>query len=256
MTEHSFDKRFRISALHDAPMPSHLPIEVGKLSREYATAAANLRSDDQGVLADLLAKIDKLVLDAYSLSDGQKADLRAVFGNDKRPLAGTASRRRRIRRSVNSDLSDDFARLFQGAEVELEIGDDVGETVSQTTGERLLLNHAKTLPVADWAGEVLNSAALQDRLHISHNDFDHWASMGSLVALQNGDAGVVYPVDQFVDGRPIEGLREVLELIGRPRVAWLWLRTARAGPESQPPIELLKEGQIKQALLIAKRDFG
>jgi len=256
MTEHSFDKRFRISALHDAPIPRDLPIEVGKLSREYASAAANFRSEDQGALADLLAKIDSLVLEAYGLSDGQKADLLAVFEDDKRPLAGTAPRRRRIQKSVSSDAFDDVGGLFQGAEVELDIGEDVGETVSRRTGERLLLNHAKTLPVADWAGEVLNSSALRDRLHISHDDFDHWQSSGSLIALPNGDAGVVYPVDQFVDGRPIEGLREVLEVVGRPRVAWLWLRTARPGSESQSPIELLKGGHIKRALLIAKRDFG
>ena len=61
LTEHSFDKRFRIGMLERAPIPVSIPAMLGDLARSY-TAAVRQPGTDPVVLTSQLDKIDQLTL--------------------------------------------------------------------------------------------------------------------------------------------------------------------------------------------------
>jgi len=86
MREHSFDKRFRIATLLNAPLPERLPIRLGELARLYARQLSMKPRDDRQ-LALLLDEIDALALAAYDLSPRSERALLAAFKDEVRPLA-------------------------------------------------------------------------------------------------------------------------------------------------------------------------
>jgi type I restriction-modification system DNA methylase subunit len=251
LTEHSFDKRFRISKLEEAPIPAELPPKLGALSREYAAAAA--RGADPKQLADTLAAIDALVLDAYGISNEDRAALLLRMGND-RPVVGIASRRHRVR--IERHRRDPIRNLFAAEDVELDIGRGLGTLVSKAVGERRIAEAILPVPVSDWAGRVLDVAALESELALSPGEMARWAAADAVIALSEDGHEPLYPVEQFTKGRPTPGVRSVVEIVGEPNVAWLWLRTSRPAIEEPAPITLLKAGAIERVLDLAKRDFG
>lgn len=88
MREHSFDKRFRINTLLNAPVPSRLPARLGELARLYARQISVKRRDEEQ-LESLLDEIDALALAAYDLPPRLERALLAAFQDDERPLAHT-----------------------------------------------------------------------------------------------------------------------------------------------------------------------
>lgn len=250
LTEHSFDKRFRIGALHEAPIPSELPPELGALSREYAEGAA--RPDaDQDVLSKKLAAIDDMVLDAYGLSAEDRAQLLARMGDSDRPVIGNQSRRR-LNRSAG-DGAKTSGRLFDRA-IERDRGRGIGTVVSREIGAELIDAQATELPVRVWAGPVLDAAAIEKQLDIPRETLAQWVADRDVIAL--GGRGDQYPIEQFDNGGPVAGVRSVLAIIGQPRVAWHWLRTRRSTPGDVAPIDLLRAGSVDQVVSLAKRDFA
>lgn len=89
MTEHSTDKRLRITTLLNLPIPLILPPELGELAREYAVQVSEGRSilGGERVLQRLLDQMDSLVLEAYDLPPRLVRDLLAEFREAKRPIA-------------------------------------------------------------------------------------------------------------------------------------------------------------------------
>lgn len=86
MREHSFDKRFRINTLLNAPLPVRLPARLGELARLYARLLSIKRRDDEQ-LVGILDEMDALVLAAYDLPPRLERALLAAFKDDERPLA-------------------------------------------------------------------------------------------------------------------------------------------------------------------------
>ena len=88
MADHSTEKRFRIRALVDVPVPAALPPEVGELAREYA-ALVKARTLFAGHerLSSLLDEIDAAVLEAYDLTPRMTRALLASFTGASRPIA-------------------------------------------------------------------------------------------------------------------------------------------------------------------------
>jgi hypothetical protein len=254
LTEHSFDKRFRISALHNAPIPTELPSELGALSRDYAEAAARMGADPH-VLAEKLATIDAMVLDAYDLSAEDRAQLRARMGEDDRPIIGNQSRRRRVK-ADRSEVASERGRLFENTAIERDQGRGLGTTVSRAIGARLVDGVTEDLPLTAWAGQVMNAATLKKQLDIPSETLERWTANRDVIAFGDGEADRLYPIEQFDKGRPIAGVHSVLATIGQPRVAWQWLRTPRPATGEVAPIELLKAGKLDRVMLLAKRDFG
>jgi hypothetical protein len=88
MADHSTEKRFRIRALLNVPLPASLPPELGDLAREYAALVKErtLFAGDER-LSSLLDQIDSSVLDAYDLSPRMTRALLASFTGSGRPIA-------------------------------------------------------------------------------------------------------------------------------------------------------------------------
>lgn len=67
--------------------------------------------------------------------------------------------------------------------------------------------------------------------------------MDEVIVLLAGNQKQVFPLEQFFDGRPAEGISDVVEIIGSPRRAWLWLVGESSLLGNKRPIDLLKEGR-------------
>jgi hypothetical protein len=255
LSEHSFDKRFRINALTDAPIPVALPPELGAMSRAYSELAQN-RSADGGRLAELLRKIDGTVLNAYDLTAAQRDDLLSVFGDDERPLVGYSTKRKTTLRTSFRRAVDEGEELpFDAPGMVPSEGEGLGEEISAEEGDSRLKAYARTVPVRQWAGDLVSELDLRTRFRLSKRQIDEWKSGDDMVALFDDDGEVAFPVDQFVNGRPIKGLSEVLQQIGNARVAWMWLCQPHAVFGTQRPLEVLKSGGASQVLQAAVRDF-
>src|SRR3546814_4146272 len=74
----------------------------------------------------------------------------------------------------------------------------------------------------DWAGPVAGSTMLHEQ-GIARSTLHDWQKRGEVIALLSGARKHAFPLEQFVDGRPVQGISDVLEIAGNPRRAWLWL---------------------------------
>jgi len=83
-----------------------------------------------------------------------------------------------------------------------------------------------------------------------------WRKQYSAVGLKRDLRNYVYPLEQFLDGRPVDGLKAVLEVAPDARAAWLWMRQAHAGLDGSRPIDALHDGRAKVVALLAARDFS
>jgi hypothetical protein len=256
LSERSFDKRFRITTLADAPIPAALPAELGALSRDYSVLAAT-GTADQVKLTKLLKAVDEAVLKAYGLTAAQKQDLLSAIGDDERPLIGQTTKRRNIRSAVKGSINSEGRNgwPFDKAEAAFDNGEGLGEEISAEEGRRRLRAFAKTVPVSHWAGELVSEQDLRGRYHLSKAEIDTWKAGAGVVTLLNDAGEIAFPVEQFVNGRPVKGLGEIVEKIGNPRVAWMWLRQPHAVFEARQPLEVLKSGRARDVLQAAARDF-
>lgn len=251
LSEHSFDKRFRISMLEEAPVPAELPPELGRLSRDYASAAAS--GVDAQTLAYKLAAIDTLVLDAYGLSSNDRAALLSLMGSD-RPVIGAASRRRLIR--DGGSARNTVQNLLPPEASEHDEGQGLGQTVSKAIGESRLTKISVGVPLSSWSGRSLDAQRLETELGLSPGEIERWNAKSAIISFHAQGQGLVYPLDQFMQGQPTPGIAAVLKVIGDPRVAWLWLLTPRPATDEPAPLALLKAGDLERVLVLAARDFA
>ncbi|MDX8495495.1 hypothetical protein RFN29_28440 [Mesorhizobium sp. VK22B] len=96
--------------------------------------------------------------------------------------------------------------------------------------------------IAEWAGPVAGPTHLEKRFGIPRSTLYWWQRHNDVVAFRRGSRKHVFPSAQFIDGRPIPGIKQVLSSISDPRVAWLWLISPSPLLKGRVPIELLREG--------------
>jgi len=83
-----------------------------------------------------------------------------------------------------------------------------------------------------------------------------WQGRGLVIGLMNGVRRKVFPVEQFVDGKPIAGIADILTVIGDPRTAWRWLKEPSPLLNGATPLAGLKRGRLDEVLNAAKTNFG
>jgi hypothetical protein len=108
------------------------------------------------------------------------------------------------------------------------------------------------LIVANWAGPVAGPTFLEATYGISRSSLHRWQRRNNVIALRSGGRKHVFPLAQFVDGRPVPGIAAVSEMISNPRLAWLWL--IRPNPEliGRAPIDLLKLDVVEDVIEAAR----
>lgn len=159
-----------------------------------------------------------------------------------------------------ADLITAFARddkplerivIPEPTEVESGHGSGLGELIDSEEGSRRLSAYATQVPLEEWAGPVAGSSTLHER-GIARSTLHDWQKRGEVIALLAGARKHAFPLEQFVDNRPIIGVADVLEIVGNPRRAWLWLVQPSPLLGNKRPIDLLKQDR-KEAVVEAAR---
>lgn len=144
-----------------------------------------------------------------------------------------------------------------GAEpsVEHHRGTGLGELLSLEEGRERLARYVQTRPLETWAGPVAGPSEIEKQLHVARSTLNEWHRRGVVIGLLRGERKHVYPLDQFVDARPMQGIAEVAKIAPDERAAWLWLRQPHGRFDMRPPLDLLKAGQRDEVIQAAERDF-
>jgi hypothetical protein len=140
--------------------------------------------------------------------------------------------------------------------VDIEVGEGLSAPLPPGEGARRLGAYATPARIEDWAGEVAGPTELAARYGVSRSTLHDWQSRGAVIGLLAGRRKHVFPVAQFIDGRPIEGLAGVVTAAGSPRTAWLWLVEPHPSLGGRAPLARLKAGGASAVIDLAKRDFG
>ena len=164
------------------------------------------------------------------------------------------------------DLVEAFGGDSAGAEskIELELprksepkkGAGLGNILTVEDGDRALNDYAVARRLEDWAGAVAGATELTRDYGIARSTLHHWQQSGDVIGLLKGTRKHVYPVDQFVDGRPAKGIGEITAVIADPRVAWLWLSRVNPTLGGRKPIDLLKRDRVGAVVEAARDYFG
>jgi len=107
--------------------------------------------------------------------------------------------------------------------------------------------------IEEWAGNVAGQTHLEKKLRIPRSTLHIWKRRNEVVALRSGRCKHVFPLAQFVDGRPAPGIRDVLSIISNRRLAWFWLSNPCPDLDGRVPIELLKQELVAEVISAARK---
>jgi len=135
------------------------------------------------------------------------------------------------------------------------VGEGMGERVTYEEGLRRLREYSVDVDLETIAGPLAGAAEIERKLGIPLPMLAQWNEQKQVVALKGKEECSLYPLAQFVDGKPIDGTKEVLEFIPHPNTAWMWLIGLKPSIGGMP-LELLRQGKLYDVLATAERDFG
>lgn len=138
---------------------------------------------------------------------------------------------------------------------EISIGSGLGVLLPSPEGQRRLAQYATPVALADWAGPVAGAGELERRFGLRRSTLHDWQRRGAVIGLLQGVRKHVYPLAQFIDGRPTAGMVDIVHRIGMPRVAWQWLIAPKLSLDGTP-LDRLKAGDVAAVIAAAERDFG
>lgn len=205
------------------PKTSRAHVEaVGKLVAEFGATAAKLSP----------AARERLV--------ARKAELRKLVAEI----------------AAEPDAPPEPLRLAAKAAPEVSQGKGLGPKVSAAEGRERLAAYATPLKVETWAGPLAGPTELERDQGIARSTLHTWQRHGAVIGLLVGVRKHAFPVEQFIDGRPVAGVASVLEIIGDPRTAWLWLRQPNPGLAGASPLARLKSGAVESVIEAARANFA
>jgi len=148
------------------------------------------------------------------------------------------------------------SRAAAEAPVEESQGEGFGELLPAEEGRKRVAAYATPVRLEDWAGSVAGPGKIERDFGTRRSTLHDWQKRGAVIGLLKGERKHVYPLAQFIDGRPIEGMARITKIIANPRAAWLWLTRPHPTGDKTPPLERLKQGRIAEVAAAAERDFG
>ncbi|UCI26194.1 antitoxin Xre/MbcA/ParS toxin-binding domain-containing protein [Mesorhizobium sp. B2-8-5] len=137
-------------------------------------------------------------------------------------------------------------RAFERSPPKSETGRPTAQPIAKRAAD------LQSMLIEDWAGEVAGSTYLEERLRIPRSTLHRWQRRGEVVALRKGGRKHVFPLAQFVDGRPVPGISEVLSAIANPRLAWFWLSRPSPELDGRVPIEMLRDDMVEDVVRAAR----
>jgi len=186
------------------------------------------------------------------------AAIRLTDAQQKRILASQKSLAETME-TVIADLADkeldDLISIKTDKPIEVSQGQGMDQLIDEAEGHRRLAAIAVPVRLEDWAGAVAGPTEIERLFGTKRSTLHEWQKRGAIIGLLRGERKHVFPLAQFVDGRPIEGMSDVVHTIGNPRVAWQWLIQPKPSINGTP-LERLKQGHTSQVVEAAERDFG
>lgn len=155
---------------------------------------------------------------------------------------------------ARDDAPPERIKIPEPTKVERRKGTGFGELIDIEEGRRRLSAYATKVPLEEWAGPVAGSSVLRDR-GIARSTLHDWQKRGQVIALLAGARKHAFPLEQFVDGRPVEGIADILKVVGNPRRAWLWLVQQSPLLKNKRPIDLLKQDHKDEVVEAARIVF-
>ena len=237
------------------------------------TAAHARRSTTQGagkmaspVAADL---IGMFVQRNPKSSKGELAEvvkLVAEFSATATKLSPTARRRLIARKAQFKKFIAEIAaepeatsqplKLVAKSAAEVSQGAGLGQMLSAEKGRARIADYATPTKVEDWAGPLAGPTELERDFGVARSTLHNWQKQGAVIGLLVGVRKHAFPTEQFVDGRPVAGLGAVVEAIGEPRTAWLWLREPNPELGGVAPLARLKAGATDKVVELARSNFA
>lgn len=215
------------------------------------------------------AKVSNALKSETGFGDTSLALSALIAGEMADVLAGLPAERRQELNTHSAELMQRVRRAVEGfrrerpAIIALEVpnkiepskGEGLGAIVSPEFGERALDEMAASRKLEDWAGTIAGATELNRAHGIARSSLNRWQHDDDVIGLLKGTRKHVYPVEQFVDGRPARGLRDVIALAGSHRVAWLWLIQHNPVLGGRKPIDLLKRDRVHEVVDAARSYF-
>jgi len=134
-------------------------------------------------------------------------------------------------------------------------GAGLGRVLSCEEGRARIAEYATPTRVEDWAGPLAGPTQVERDFGVARSTLHTWQKQRVVIGLLVGVRKHAFPTEQFVDGRPVAGLGEIVEAIGDPRAAWLWLREPNPGLAGVTPLARLKAGAIDKVVEMARSNF-
>jgi hypothetical protein len=205
------------------PKTSRAQVEaVGKLVAEFGATAAKLSPAARQRLVARKAELSKLIAEIVA----------------------------------EPDVAPESLRLVAKGAPEVSQGEGLGALVSAAEGRERLTAYATPLKVEAWAGPLAGPTELEREHGVARSTLHAWQKQGAVIGLLVGVRKHAFPVEQFIDGRPVAGLGPVLEATGDPRIAWLWLREPNPGLAGVSPLARLKSGAVDSVIEVARSNFA
>lgn len=177
------------------------------------------------------------------------AELAAVIASQL--LAETQANQRALK-----TLKDDIAEfgtefVFQ---IVKEARKDVRDRIRKTTAASPSAQGDAFL-ADDWAGPVAGPTLIERHFGIPRSTLYRWQKRGEVVWLNTRTSKKpVFPLRQFVDGKPADGIAEISEAMGGPRSAWQWLITPHSAFDGSTPLDALLKGRTSKVIEMAQED--
>ncbi|MER8963679.1 hypothetical protein [Mesorhizobium sp. M0701] len=222
------------------------------------TKSLNLANELRDELSSLVAKEVQHVLVRYDKIVKERSSIspHMATGNI---AAGSLSRTRQL--AIQDDLTalaSEFVRRlaaeapqrFEAPALTARTEDAHGCAVLEARDPQ-----SECMRIEDWAGQVAGPTYLEQRFGIPRSTLHWWQRHNDVVAFRKGARKHVFPLAQFIDGRPAQGIRQVLSLFVNPRPAWLWLTGPSRRLDGRIPIEMLRQ-DLAAEVILAARDFS
>jgi hypothetical protein len=195
--------------------------EVGKLVAEFSVTAANLSPAARKRLIARKERFKKLIVEI----------------------------------AAEPEAAPQSVTLDAKSAVEVSQGAGLGKVLSPEEGRARIAEYGTPTKVEDWAGPLAGPTDLERDFGVARSTLHTWQKQGAVIGLLVGMRKHAFPTEQFVDGRPVTGLAAIVEAIGDPRAAWLWLREPNPGLAGVTPLARLKAGASDKVVEIARSNF-
>ena len=226
-------------------------------------------AESDGIAERVSAKVSSALRSEKTVGEASLALSALIAGEMAEVLAGLPAERRQELKTHSAELMQRVRRAVEGfrrerpdmitleapGAIEASAGKGLGAIVSDEQGERALDEIARPRKLEDWAGSVAGATELNRDFGISRSSLNRWQHDNDVIGLLKGTRKHVYPVEQFVDVRPVRGLREVTGHAGSHRVAWLWLMQPNPVLGGRRPIDLLRRDRADEVIEAATAYF-